>query len=115
MRYNLGLVLRFLLELAALISLAMWGADTGQGTIASIVLAIVTPLAAAAVWGAFVAPRARWPVHRSIRLPIELAVFGAAFAALQSMHRPMLAAAFALAVALDYVLLRRPTDRGRPM
>ena len=75
--------LRFLLELAALAGLAIWGWGTGP-TGVNVVLAVAAPLAAAALWGAFVAPRAPRHPGDPWRLLLEAAVFGAgalAFAA----------------------------------
>jgi membrane protein YdbS with pleckstrin-like domain len=75
--------LRFLLELAALAGLAIWGWRTGP-TGVSVVLAIAAPLAAAAIWGAFVAPKAPRHPGDPWRLLLEALVFGAgtlAFAA----------------------------------
>ena len=76
-------VLRFLLELTALAGLAIWGWGTGP-TGVNILLAIAAPLAAAAVWGAFVAPKAPRHPGDPWRLMLEVLVFGAgtlAFAA----------------------------------
>jgi hypothetical protein len=74
--FNLGL--RFCVELAALVGLGWWGAQAGSGTGLHVVLAIAAPLAAAVVWGLFVAPKARVRVNDEARLVIELAVFAAA-------------------------------------
>jgi Protein of unknown function (DUF2568) len=52
---------------------------------------------AAAVWGAFVAPKARWPVPAPVRVTIELALFGVAAAALAAAGQP--GAAVVLGVA----------------
>ncbi len=79
---NLGL--RFCLELAALAALGWWGSQTGSSTALHVVLAIVSPVAAAAVWGLFVAPKARVHVGDELRLLIELVVFGLAAAAFAS-------------------------------
>jgi Protein of unknown function (DUF2568) len=69
-------VLRFCLELAALAGLAVWGWRTGP-TGVNVLLAIAVPAAAAALWGALVAPKA--PRHPSDpwRLLLEMVVFGA--------------------------------------
>ena len=66
---------RFCLELAALAGLAIWGWETGPDGV-NIVLAIAAPLAAAVLWGLFVAPRARRHPRDPWRLLLELAVFG---------------------------------------
>jgi hypothetical protein len=76
---NLGL--RFCLELAALAALGWWGSQVGSNTAVHVVLAIAAPLAAAVVWGLFVAPKARVGMNDEARLAIELAVFAAAAAA----------------------------------
>ena len=69
-------VLRFLLELLALAGLALWGWRTGP-TGVNVVLAIAAPLAAAVLWGAFVAPRAPRHPGDPWRLLLEVVVFGA--------------------------------------
>ncbi|WP_119353363.1 DUF2568 domain-containing protein [Azohydromonas sediminis] len=94
----MNLTLRFLLELAALAALSVWGARTGATPFTAVVLAVAAPLAAALLWGAFVSPKAwiaaRWPV----RLGVELVVFGAAVAGLAATGRRELAAALAAGV-----------------
>jgi Protein of unknown function (DUF2568) len=69
-------LLRFLLELTALAGLAVWGWHTGP-TGVSVVLALAAPLAAAALWGAFVAPKAPCHPPDPWRLLLEVTVFGA--------------------------------------
>ena len=54
----LSLALRFLLELALLVALGVWGFTVGGGTITKVVLGIGAPLASAIAWGLFVAPKA---------------------------------------------------------
>ena len=66
---------RFCLELASLAGLAVWGWETGPGG-ANVVLAVAAPLAAAVLWGAFVAPKARRHPRDPWRLLLELLVFG---------------------------------------
>jgi uncharacterized protein DUF2568 len=91
---NLGL--RFLLELALLAALAYWGWHE-QG----VALAILLPLLAAVVWGAFVAPKARFPVPVPVRLAIELTLFGLAVAGLFAAGADALGFAFAAVVILS--------------
>jgi uncharacterized protein DUF2568 len=83
-----GVVLaaRFLCELAMLAALAFWGFGAGAW-----VLGIGAPLAAAVLWGAFVAPKARWPVPRPVRVAIELVLFAAAAGALAVAGQPVAA------------------------
>ena len=49
------------------------------------------PLLAAVVWGALVAPKARWRVPIPTRVMIELLLFGAAAGALAVAGQPVLA------------------------
>jgi hypothetical protein len=76
---NLGL--RFLLELAALAALGVWGWHTGEGWL-RFVLAIGVPLVAAALWGIFRVPNdpgnAVVAVPGVARLGLELVYFSLA-------------------------------------
>lgn len=69
-----NLALKFLLELAAFAALAYTGAKLGSGVWA-VVLAVVLPAAAIAVWGRWNAPRSAHRLAASARIPLELAVF----------------------------------------
>ena len=102
----LNAALRFLLELCALVALGYGGYEAGGGTTVRVVLATGLPLAAAVLWGTFVAPKA--PVHppAAIRLALEILVLGGGAAALAAAGRTVLAAALAAGVALNLVLLR---------
>jgi hypothetical protein len=80
--HPINLALRFLLEIAALFSLAYWGWTQHQGVL-RYVLAIGLPLIAAVVWGTIRVPgdashsgTARVPVPGILRLVIELVFFG---------------------------------------
>jgi hypothetical protein len=72
---------RFLCELGLLTALAYWGFHTFDG-VAGVLVGVGAPIAAAVIWGAFVAPKARWPVAVAVRVVIELVLFGAAVIAL---------------------------------
>jgi Protein of unknown function (DUF2568) len=76
-----NLLIKFLLELVALAALAVWGANTGHGWL-PVVLASVTPLAAALLWGVFAAPTSGRRLPPPARVPFELLVFASAVAAL---------------------------------
>ncbi|MBE5102265.1 YrdB family protein [Priestia aryabhattai] len=71
----MNLVLRFLLELFALGSLAYWGIQTGKG-LNKVLLAIGAPLVIAIVWGIFGSPRAQIQLSMSMHMMLELIVFG---------------------------------------
>jgi hypothetical protein len=102
MRYvNDGL--RFVLELCALAALAYWGFHTESGVL-QWVLGLGAPLAMAVVWGSFMSPKAPRPAHDPIRLLAEIAIFGAAAAALADADHARLAIVFAAIVAVHLVL-----------
>ncbi|MBT3250845.1 MAG: YrdB family protein [Candidatus Marinimicrobia bacterium] len=77
----LNLLIRFLLELTALIALGFWGWRNGEGAF-RYALAIIIPVIIAAVWGTFAVPddpsrsgSAPIAVAGYLRLAIELTVF----------------------------------------
>ena len=90
------LTVRFLCELAMLAALAFSGFAVGEG-LGAWAIGIGAPVLAAAVWGAFVAPKARWPVPALVRVAIELVLFGVAAGALAAAGQPV--AAVVLGVA----------------
>jgi hypothetical protein len=100
---NLGL--RFLLELAALAALGYWGFTTGPSGLVRLGLCVGTPLVAAAVWGAFIAPKAPYPPARPIRLLLEVLVFGSAALALVLAGQTLIGLFFAALVLANELLL----------
>lgn len=98
------LVVRFLLELAALAALAFWGFSEFDGILA-VVFGVGAPLAAAVVWGLFVSPKARYgsPIRQAVG---EALVFGAAVIALFDADQPVAAIVFAAVALVDGVLVR---------
>src|SRR4029453_4188688 len=103
------LTVRFLCELALLAALAYWGFTVGDG-VGAWALGIGAPLLSAVVWGALVAPKARWPVPIPTRVAIELVLFGAAVGALVVAGQPMLALVLGIA-ALVTTLLNASQER----
>jgi len=105
-----NLALRFLLEVAALVSVARWGlllVDSWP----RYVLLIGLPLGLAIVWGVFAVPndpsrsgRAPVPIAGSLRLLLEVSVFATASCALYSSEAPVAAWALAAAVLVHYAL-----------
>lgn len=72
-----NLVLRFLLELAALAGIGVGVAHLVLTPVISIIAAVVAVAAAATVWGLFRSPRARFPLPWPGRLHVEVVVMGA--------------------------------------
>lgn len=100
-----NLALRFLLELAALAALGYWGGTAPTSTAARAVLAVALPVAAAAFWGIFVAPRARVVLPTGVRMMLGLLVFAVAAAALADRGHRRLAAGFAALALLNVALM----------
>lgn len=97
-------VLRFILEVAALVLLSLWGWES-----AGWLLGLGLPIIAAAVWGIFNVPgdpsrsgKAPVPVPGSVRLVIEGAIFIAATAAAWAVFGILPATLFVVVVASHY-------------
>jgi hypothetical protein len=101
---QLNLALKFLLELAALAAFAVWGTSVADGA-GAVGLAIVLPLAAAVLWGAFAAPRARRRLPLRLRVPFELTVFALAALALWGAGSVVAAAVLAVVAGVNALLL----------
>ncbi len=101
--------LRFLLELAALGALGYWGFTFG-GSASRWLLGIGAPVTLAVVWGLFIAPKAAMRTTDPERLVLELAVFGAAVAALAHAGQVKLAMALA-GVVVVHLALTFPLDQ----
>jgi Protein of unknown function (DUF2568) len=96
--------LAFALELVALGFLAWWGADTGGGPAAKVLLGAGAPVLAAVAWGLFAAPRARFRGSLAAVLLVKAIVFGLAAAAVFAIGRHALAIAFAVVVVINTAL-----------
>ena len=106
----INLFLRFLLEIAALISLGLWGWKSGNGWFGYL-FAVGAPLLAAIIWGTFTVPNdpsrsgsAPVAVRGIIRLLIELGFFFAAFWALLEMGYATTGWFFAIIVIIHYAI-----------
>ena len=105
--------LAFLLELLALGGLAWWGADTGGGLAASILLGAGAPVVAAVAWGLFAAPRARVRLPLAGVLAVKVIVFGLAAVAVAAIGRLGIAIAFAVVVVINTALATIDRDALR--
>ena len=109
---SLNLAVRFLLELAALAALAYWGWQTGTVIATQILLAVITPILAALLWGRFIAPKAPRRLEDPVRAVIEVAFFGGATAALATAGAITIAAVFGIGAALSLILMFAFGQRG---
>jgi len=105
----LTLLVRFLLELCLLGALAWWGFDAGGW-----VLGLGAPLAAAVVWGLFIAPKARYPVPLAVWIGLQVVLFGAAALGLAAVASTGLAVVFAVVVVLHGAAMAALGLRGAP-
>ncbi|WP_042351494.1 YrdB family protein [Bacillus massiliigorillae] len=103
---GINLVLRFILEICALISLGYWGFHSNQGYMVKILLGIGSPILMAIIWGTFISPKASIPIRGFKRLLLELLIFGCATLSLYNAWHPVLALFFAILVVFNIVSLR---------
>jgi hypothetical protein len=100
------LAVRFILELVGLFALGYWGWTQHTGAL-RVILAILLPLVAAAVWGIFRVPGhpgdAPVPVPGIIRLLIEALYFGSAIWAFYASGRSTWGLILAIVVILHYI------------
>jgi hypothetical protein len=108
-------LLRFLLEVCAIVLLAVWGFTAVGPWWAKVVLGVGAPAVAIALWARFVAPRARRFLPLPGRLLVELVIFGAATLVLWSKTGALVAIVFAVAAVINSVLvhLDRQDERLR--
>ena len=109
---SLNLGARFLLELGALAALAYWGWHTGNTTLTQLLLAVVTPLLAAIIWGRFIAPKAPHRLEDPVRVGVEIVFFGGATAALATAGAGTAAVVFGIAAAASLLLMFVFGQRG---
>ncbi len=100
-----NLAVRFLLELCILVALGYWGFHTARGMLGQIALGLGVPLLVAILWGMFLAPASSMRLAGPLYLILEVAIFGAAAAALSATGHPALAWTFVLIAVLNKVLM----------
>ena len=108
--HPINLAIRFLLELAALLAMGVWGWQQQEGWL-RLVLAVGVPLIAALLWGLFAVPhdpsrsgKAPIAVPGTVRLALELAIFAFATWALYAAGAVALSWLLGLAVVIHYAL-----------
>lgn len=99
-----NLALKFLLELAAFASFAIWGAH-GESGATALVRAIVAPLIVILLWGRLAAPRSRHRLPTATRIPFELTVFAVAVVGLALSGLVVWAIVLGVVMAINAALL----------
>jgi hypothetical protein len=92
-----NLVLRFACEVAAIVGLVWWG---------WIWLGVLLGASFVAVWGAWIAPRAKRRLPDPMRLVLELVLFAVAAAAYAAAGNTAIAAVFAVCAVVTAALVR---------
>lgn len=106
--HPLNLALRFLLELAAISAMSLWGFRHGTGS-SRFFYAAIAPLIAAGIWGMFAVPgdpsrsgSAPVPVRGLIRLGLETGFFSFAVWCLARIGWPSAALVLGIITAVHY-------------
>ena len=99
-------ILRFLLELVALATFALWGFASWDLPW-NIVLGIGAPVVAALVWALFLSPRAVLAIDVYGRSLIELLIMGAAALAWLDLGQPIVAIVFGVVAVVSGVVSGR--------
>ncbi|MBO0984221.1 YrdB family protein [Rathayibacter sp. SD072] len=99
-------VVRFLLELVALVTFGIWGFSSFEMPW-SIVVGIGAPVLAALVWALFLSPRAVLAIDVYGRSLIELLVMGAAALAWLDLGQPIVAIVFGVIAIVSGVIAGR--------
>ncbi|MFW9839126.1 MAG: YrdB family protein [Candidatus Thorarchaeota archaeon] len=105
-------LLRFILELWALVAFGYWGFSQNFGLF-NYVLTIGLPIAVAVLWGTFAVPNdpsrsggAPVPVPGTVRLVLELLIFGVAFWAMFMAGLLYISLVYITLVFIHYILAR---------
>nr|WP_237399395.1 YrdB family protein [Rathayibacter iranicus] len=98
--------MHFLLELAALVTFAVWGFAAWDAPW-SIVAGIGAPILAALIWALFLSPRAVLAIDVYGRALIELLLMGAAALAWFDLGQPIVAVVFGVLAVVSGVIAGR--------
>ena len=101
----------FVAEMALVVAFAWAGWLLGGNTVTSLVLAVVLPVLAIAVWGVWCAPRSDRRLAQGPRWAVKALLFGAAFVLLLVSGPEPAAALFAVAMVVLFAV-SLPADRS---
>ncbi|MGN6332845.1 MAG: YrdB family protein [Motilibacteraceae bacterium] len=93
--------LAFVVELAALAALAVWGWSTDGPTAVRLLLAVIAPAVLAVLWGAFLAPRSRRRLTGPPLVLAKLVALCGSGALLATAGHPVAGVALAVVAAVD--------------
>ena len=96
-------VVRFVLELFAIISLSVWGFSAWPFAW-NLLVGILTPLAAIALWALFRSPRSMIPVDAFVKAVVEVIVMGGAAVVWLAMGQPIVTIVFAAVATISGVI-----------
>jgi uncharacterized protein DUF2568 len=111
-----NLTVRFLLELLLLAALAWWGFSLDAPVLVRILAGLAAPLAGAAVWGLWIAPRARNRLRDPLRFGIETVLWVAGAGAVAAVWSTAAGVVFLVLALVTAVLVRvwpEPGAEGR--
>ena len=97
----LNAALRFLLELAGIAALGIWGWTVGAGSLLQIVLAVGAPLLLIVAWAMLIAPRSRSPLDQPTRFVVGSGLLLVAAVAVGAAGAPAVAAVLAILIVLN--------------
>jgi hypothetical protein len=110
---GVALLVRFLLELAAVAAVAAWGWHLVDPVPLKLLLSVAAAAVVVVVWGTFVSPKARYPVPDPAWLVIEVLVFLAAALALVAVDDPWGGLVLLVVYAVDLAVLMALGERRR--
>ncbi len=109
-------LLRFILELWALVAFGYWGLNQTFGLL-NYVLMVVLPVIVTVLWGTFAVPNdpsrsggAPVPVRGVVRLLLEFVILGGAFLVMYTEGLFYISLAFISLVIIHYILARERID-----
>lgn len=102
---NLNLLLRFLLEMAALTSLCYWGFRTNRVMALKIVFGVGIPLLTAFIWGMFGSPKAPYQLSIPLQWLLVSVIYLLSALALYTAGKPSLSIIFILTAVVNSVLM----------
>ena len=105
-------LLRFLLEIFAIVTLGIFGFTAFELPWPGVALGIGLPLLAVLLWGLFRSPKAVFRVDPFLKALVEIAVFSTAAIAWWIMGQPVVAIVFAVVAAVSGILHGRKQLAG---